>query len=88
MRVDDVHSLDTDIVNEIYYNSKGQRLKTKYENGATTTYEYDVKTYRVTRIRTTRSSDSAVLKDLLYWYDPVGNITTVKDDAQRALYVT
>ncbi|MCF8449456.1 MAG: FG-GAP-like repeat-containing protein [Taibaiella sp.] len=86
VRVDDVHSLDTDIVNEIYYNSKGQRLKTKYENGATTTYEYDVKTYRVTRIRTTRSSDSAVLQDLLYWYDPVGNITLQKDDAQQSVF--
>lgn len=86
VRVDDIHSLDTDIVNEIYYNSKGQRLKTKYENGATTTYEYDVKTYRVTRIRTTRSSDSAVLQDLLYWYDPVGNITLQKDDAQQSVF--
>jgi RHS repeat-associated protein len=79
-------SLTTDIVNEIYYNAKGQRIKIKFENGATTTYAYDVNTFRVTRIRTTRNSDSAVLQDLKYWYDPVGNITAQEDAANEAVY--
>ncbi len=81
-----VGAFDTDIVNAIYYNAKGQRTKVQYENGATTTYEYDANTFRVTRIRTTRSSDSAVLQDLKYWYDPVGNITIQQDAAQQTVY--
>jgi len=40
----------------------------------------------VKRIRTTRSSDSAVLQDLQYWYDPVGNITLQKDLAHQPVY--
>ena len=61
-------------------------MKIKFENGATTTYEYDPYTFRVTRILTTRSSDSAVLQDLNYWYDPVGNITIQEDAAQEDVY--
>jgi RHS repeat-associated protein len=79
-------TLTTDIINEIYYNARGQRIKIKYENGATTTYTYDANTFRVSRIRTTRSTDSAVLQDLNYWYDPVGNITRQTDDAQQDVY--
>lgn len=37
-------------------------------------------------IKTTRNSDSAVLQDLKYWYDPVGNITTQQDAAQQTVY--
>ncbi len=81
-----VHHLNTEIVNEIYYNPKGQRIKIKFENGATTTYEYDVNTFRVTRIRTTRTGESDALQDLKYWYDPVGNITTQEDAAQQTFY--
>ncbi|MBS1586682.1 MAG: VCBS repeat-containing protein [Bacteroidetes bacterium] len=81
-----VGTFDTDIINAIEYDARGQRTKVQYENGATTTYEYDPNTFRVTRIRTTRSSDSAVLQDLKYWYDPVGNITLQKEYAQQTVY--
>jgi|GEM_PF-2624045 len=84
--VENVHSLDTDIVNNITYDAKGQREKIQYENGATTTYEYDAFTFRVRRIRTTRTSDNKVLQDLQYWYDPIGNITLQKDGALQAVY--
>ena len=80
------YSLSSEIVNEIYYDALGRRVKIKYENGATTTYEYDPYTFRVTRILTTRSSDSAVLQDLNYWYDPVGNIIIQEDAAQEDVY--
>jgi len=79
-------TIDTDIINELYYNARGQRIKVKYENGATTSYTYDPDTFRMSRIRTTRSSDSAVLQDLNYWYDPVGNIIRQTDDAQQSVY--
>ena len=79
-------SLTTEIINEIYYNARGQRTKVKYRNGATATYSYDPNTFRVTRIRTTRASDSEVLQDLNYWYDPVGNITWQTDDALDVIF--
>jgi RHS repeat-associated protein len=81
-----VHGLGTDIINEIYYDAKGQRQKVKYENGSTTTYAYDPYTFRVTNIRTTRSSDNKKLQDLKYWYDPVGNITLQTDGAVQDVY--
>ena len=37
-------------------------------------------------LTTTRTSDRAVLQDLRYTYDPVGNITTIRDDAQQTIY--
>lgn len=86
VRVDDVHTLDTDAVSLIWYDAKGQRKKVQYGNGTTTCYEYDPSTFRVTRIRTTRHSDSAELQDLRYCYDPVGNITLQKDLAQQPVY--
>lgn len=68
----------------INYNAKGQRTKIEYGNGAQTEYTYDKKTFRLTHLRTARSS--AVLQDLFYTYDPVGNITHIRDDAQQTIF--
>ncbi len=98
VNVDGVHSLTTGIVRSITYNAKGQRLRVQMQNDAatpsiiitTTTYEYDDKTFRVRRIRTTRLTIGApgddVLQDLKYYYDPVGNITMLRDFAQQDIY--
>jgi|GEM_PF-6398099 len=43
--VEVIERFASDIINEIYYNARGQCTKVKYENGATT--------FRITRIRTT-----------------------------------
>lgn len=76
----------TDFVKNIDYDAKGQRTKIQYGNGVTTTYEYDKNTFRLIRLRSTRSSDSAILQDLNYHYDPVGNITDIRDDAQQTIF--
>jgi RHS repeat-associated protein len=76
----------TAFVKGVSYDAKGQRLQIDYGNGATTNYEYDEKTFRLTRLRTTRASDDAKLQDLSYTYDPVGNITAIRDDAQQTIY--
>jgi len=73
-------------VNGISYDAKGQRTQIDYGNGASTHYEYDEKTFRLTTLRTTRASDGAELQDLSYTYDPVGNITAIRDDAQQTIY--
>src|SRR5262249_18566974 len=53
---------------------------------ASTTYNYDPKTFRLTHLKTTRTLDNAELQDLSYAYDPAGNITYIRDDAQQTIY--
>ncbi len=71
-------------VNNIDYNEKGQRIKIEYGNGAQTEYSYDKKTFRLTHLKTT--GGGARLQDLFYTYDPVGNITRIRDDAQQTIF--
>ncbi len=76
----------TSFVSAIHYNARGQRTKITYANNTVTEYTYDSKTLRLTRLLTTRTTDSAVLQDLRYTYDPVGNIVQTKDIAQQTVY--
>lgn len=82
----------TPFVTNIDYNAKGQRLRVEYGNGVSTTYAYDDYTFRLTSARTERPAqpdatasmlfaNAAVVQDLRYTYDPVGNVTRVVDDA-------
>ncbi|MDR2585869.1 MAG: RHS repeat-associated core domain-containing protein [Prevotellaceae bacterium] len=70
----------------ICYNPKGQRERIKYGNGATTKYEYDEKTFRLTRLWSFRNGGTENLQDLNYIYDPVGNITKITDNAQKVVF--
>jgi RHS repeat-associated protein len=74
----------TTFVQDIDYNAKGQRKLIDYGNGARTTYEYDPLTFRLMHLQTVRGTDR--LQDLLYTYDPAGNITHIQDDAQQTIY--
>lgn len=82
------------LVNNIDYDAKGQRELIEYSvTGDTgipklvrTTYDYDPLTFRLTKLRTTRTTDGAVLQNLFYTYDPVGNIMHIRDDAQQTIY--
>ncbi|WAS93150.1 RHS repeat-associated core domain-containing protein [Nannocystis punicea] len=77
----------TDIVTNIDYNARGQRTVIAYGNGSTTDYEYDARTFRVTRIRTIRPNpDPHTVQDLHYHYDPVGNIARIRDQAQQGVF--
>ena len=73
----------TPFVSFINYDAKGQRTLIRYANGATTTYDYDRTTFRLTHLRTTRKARDAgfaaeifktpdTVQDLHYTYDPVG----------------
>jgi RHS repeat-associated protein len=79
-------------ITNIDYNAKGLRTLIDYANGAGTTYEYDMETFRLIHLRTTRPTglngltsqlfgNPATVQDLHYTYDPVGNITYNADDA-------
>ncbi len=76
----------TAFVNGIDYNAKGQRTLITYGNGAQTAYSYDPEIFRLIELKTTRASDNAVLQDLTYSYDPIGNITSIGDAAQQTVY--
>ena len=76
----------TDFVDNIDYDVHGRRALIEYANGTSTTYEYDALSFRLRRVTTERDSDSAVMQDLQYVYDAVGNITSITDGAQQTLY--
>lgn len=71
-------------VTDIDYNAKGQRELIIYGNGVRTQYEYDPFTFRLTNLKTIRPGN--VLQNLSYTYDPVGNITEIRDDAQQTVF--
>ncbi|WP_204043226.1 SpvB/TcaC N-terminal domain-containing protein [Acrocarpospora phusangensis] len=85
----------------IDYDAKGQRLHVAYKNGAGTVYGYDPLTFRLTRLLTRRDADAfpgddprppvagspgRQVQNLLYTYDPAGNITHIQDDAQQIVF--
>ncbi len=76
----------TPFVTNITYNPKGQRELIAFGNEARTNYTYDPLTFRLIHLKTTRATDHAVLQDLKYAYDPIGNITSIIDHAQQTLY--
>ena len=78
--------MPTIFISSIAHDAKGQRLQVEYGNGTSTALTYDPLTFRVARIQTVRAADGAVLQDLNYTYDPVGNITTVIDNAQQTAF--
>ncbi|GAA4469208.1 SpvB/TcaC N-terminal domain-containing protein [Phytohabitans houttuyneae] len=86
----------TAFVTDIDYDAKGQRQRIAYANGAETTYTYDAATFRLAGLRTTRPAaadstaaqlftDPTVVQDLAYTYDPVGNLTRIRDAAQKVV---
>lgn len=80
----DPPSANLHAVTNIDYDAKGQRMRIEYGNGALTEYGYDALTFRLIRLKTT--AGAAVHQDLSYTYDPVGNITHIRDDAQQTIY--
>ncbi|WP_346152767.1 SpvB/TcaC N-terminal domain-containing protein [Streptomyces labedae] len=84
----------TPFVTNIAYNARGQRKRIDYANGASTIYDYDPFTFRLTNLRTTRPTDAGttasmlftdatVVQDLHHTHDPVGNITRITNAALR-----
>jgi RHS repeat-associated protein len=86
----------TTFVDDIAYDAKGQRESIVYggvldSNGVlgkrtTTAYTYDPLTFRLAHLKTTRELDGELLQSLSYAYDPVGNITEIKDGAQQKVF--
>jgi RHS repeat-associated protein len=75
----------TAFVTNINYDAKGQREEIFYGNNTKTKYTYDKFTFRLTSLLTTRNNGN-ILQDLKYTYDPVGNITQIKDNAHADIF--
>ena len=88
-------------VTDIDYDAKGQRQRIDYGNGASTFYDYDPLTFRLVHLLTRRDAvtfpgdcpqpppagwPGCQVQNLYYFYDPVGNITHIRDDAQQTIY--
>lgn len=82
----DVSTASQHPVKKVKYNAKGQRVQLQYGNGTETIYEYEPDSFRLKRLKTTRSGDRALLQDLSYTYDPIGNITQMQDNAQNRVF--
>jgi RHS repeat-associated protein len=77
---------ETQFVKEINYDAKGQRINIVYGNDTATTYQYNPKNFRLTQLVTTGKNGTDLLQQLQYTYDPAGNITTCKDQAQQTIF--
>lgn len=83
---------DTDwryYLSDVEYNARGQRIKAVYGNGIRQKYEYDPRTFRLTRLYLYdgRPSGTAIYQDLNYTYEVDGNVSTVQDLAQPATFL-
>jgi RHS repeat-associated protein len=87
-------------VTDIRYDANGRRTLVDYGNGVRTTYDYDPLTFRLTHLLTRRGAGFAddcpqpppvgwpgcQLQNLHYTYDPSGNLTHIRDEAQQAIF--
>ncbi len=69
----------------VAHDARGQRLAMEYGNGVTTEYGYEPGTFRLSTVVSRRAGGER-LQDLSYTYDPVGNVSTIVDAAQPAIY--
>ena len=99
---EDALTQTNDAIKNIGYNAKGQKEYLKLRNGTLTQYEYDLETFRLKQLRTTRLqsgqtepefpdfrsnlADGRVIQQLLYTYDPSGNITEIEDQAYKPVF--
>lgn len=71
-------------ITNIDYDAHGRRTAVDYANGTRTEQSFDPDTFRLTRLLTLRGT--TLLQDLVYTYDPVGNVTEIRNFAQEDVY--
>ncbi|WP_067703062.1 RHS repeat-associated core domain-containing protein [Erwinia sp. ErVv1] len=78
------------IVKSLTWSAAGQKLREEHGNGVVTLYRYEPETQRLTGIKTERPaghhSGRKVLQDLRYQYDPVGNVLSIRNDAEETRF--
>lgn len=68
------------IIENIVYNEDGKRQEIKYGNQTVTKYRYNKITGRPETMKAVKSSGK-IIQFLSYTYDPVGNISCIRDEA-------
>ena len=78
-------SADAHVASAIAYNARRERVAITLGNGTVTAYDYEPATFRLRGLTTTRPASFApnqrVVQQLAYTYDPVGNVTRIRDTA-------
>lgn len=75
---------DQHVITNVDYNQHGQREVLECGNGSRSEYKYDLLTWRLQTVTTTRphpNADARTVQALSYTYDPMGNVTRLRDDA-------
>jgi insecticidal toxin complex protein TccC len=75
---------------ELTYDVYGEQTGAACVNGEGTRFlsvsrSYDPDTQNLTRIVSVRRSDGQLIQDLVYWYDPVGNVSHIENKCAQAL---
>jgi RHS repeat-associated protein len=79
-------------ITSIDYDARGQRIDIALGNQTVTAYNYDPLTFRLINLTTTRPgtfpANQQGVQNLIYNYDPVGNVTRLRDtaDTQDVIY--
>jgi insecticidal toxin complex protein TccC len=78
------HLPDKTLLSNRCYNVSGQIEHETAGNGVTTTRRYDIQSDRLLQLTSSRSGHA--LQDLAYTYDPVGNVTRIRDSVAATRY--
>jgi RHS repeat-associated protein len=78
-------AVPTVFVENVDYDEHGLRLSVRRGNGSGTVYRRDPLTFRLRQLTTTRA-DGALLQDLSYTWDAVGNAISIRDGAQATVF--
>lgn len=77
------------IIADIRYNAVGQREQVLYGNGVACQYTYESTTLRLLELKAARpqaeGQEGTILQQLAYTYDPVGNVTRLRDYSEDTL---
>lgn len=80
----DPATADFPVIRNVDYNAHGQRLRIDFGNLSVTEHTYEAETFRLLTTTTTRPDpdpNSQTVQALFYTYDPKGNITRLRDEA-------
>lgn len=77
------------VIEHIEYNPSNQRNRIVFANNSATNYTYETTTQRLLTLKNTRlvtSGENPVLQNMTYVYDPVGNITRLRDLSRDTVF--
>lgn len=78
-------TIEQSLVSDIHYNAEGQVEQETAGNGVRTTLSYRPQDGRLMR-RHSSKADGALLQDLTYAYDRMGNVLSIRDQVQPIRY--